>query len=498
MSTDLTFWETSVPIVSSLYRIFVAIGWGLLIGNCAFQSLKAMFAGLGFETESPAILLFRTALFGTLLIFSNDICDIGLSIGKNIMDLIGIPSSITITMPDETMFSGIGASWLLVIIIGFVLGFQIIRLFFEIAERYVVVAILTLLCPIGLSMGGSKSTKDICTGFMRTYASMITMMVMNVLFLKLLLSALSTMPKNIMILPWCLLVVGIAKTARKADSLISKIGLNPAITGDPLGYGRGTMAAVMAARTIMNSASKVGNNKSSGRTVSGNSKAYNNNKNITGGTNVNGANIQNGNVSSNNAEQSSSSATASSNNAQNIQNSQTSRFGASNNTVNAQKTSSSRFGSNSFEKQKNGNVKFGSSGRPQVNTNRFGAKDNGALHKENGLSTVNAVGGEKVSNKHTETKFASSAKGSSKSSEFKEANNHIGKNPQSSVRFGAKPSNSAPISGIHKNTNLLNKSGVQLPFGGVRTNSSVAQSEGVTIMKFMMLILMFTNIALRQ
>ena len=82
MSTDLAFFENSVPIVPSLYKVFVAIGWGLLIGNCVFQSMKAMFAGLGTETESPTILLMRTFLFGVLLIFSKDICDIGLSLGQ--------------------------------------------------------------------------------------------------------------------------------------------------------------------------------------------------------------------------------------------------------------------------------------------------------------------------------------------------------------------------------------------------------------------------------
>ena len=56
MSTDLTFFETSVPIVITLYKVFVAIGWGLLIGNLAFQSMKAMFAGFGFENaEGEAI-----------------------------------------------------------------------------------------------------------------------------------------------------------------------------------------------------------------------------------------------------------------------------------------------------------------------------------------------------------------------------------------------------------------------------------------------------------
>ena len=70
MTTDLQFWETSVPVAVTLYQIFVAVGWGLLLGNCAFQAAKAMFAGFGFETESPVVLLLRTALFGTLLIFS--------------------------------------------------------------------------------------------------------------------------------------------------------------------------------------------------------------------------------------------------------------------------------------------------------------------------------------------------------------------------------------------------------------------------------------------
>ena len=38
-STDLAFFESSVPIVVDLYAIFVAVGWGLLIGNCAFQCM---------------------------------------------------------------------------------------------------------------------------------------------------------------------------------------------------------------------------------------------------------------------------------------------------------------------------------------------------------------------------------------------------------------------------------------------------------------------------
>ena len=254
MNTDLSYFESNVPIIVKLYGIFVAIGWGFLIGNCAFQCLKAMFAGLGFETESPAILLVRTFLFGFLLIMSKQVCEIGLSIGKTLMELIGLPEKASITFPDDSMFPDLTSSWLLIVIIGVLIGAQLIKLFFEIGERYVVVAILTLFSPIAFAMGGSRSTKDICSGFIRTYASMILLLVSNVLFLKLIYSALSTMPDGVMILPWTVLIVGIARVARKADNLLAKIGLNPSFTGDPLGNGMGKAVAFMAARSILSSA----------------------------------------------------------------------------------------------------------------------------------------------------------------------------------------------------------------------------------------------------
>ena len=301
MGTDLTFFETSMPVVPRLYAVFTAVGWGVLIGNLAFQSLKAMMAGLGFETESPAVLLIRTALFGTLIVVSGDISALCLQIGGRIISLLGLPAAVRLTLPDESFFTESGVAWLLVIIIGFILGFQLLRFFFEIAERYVVLGVLTLLMPVALGLGGSRSTKDICTGFMRTYASMTAMMVLNVLFLKLIISALSTIPTGYMIIPWCLLIVGIARTARKADSLLSKIGLNPAFTGDPLGAGKGLVTAAMIARTVMSFTGRAGRGSAqSGKSGAGahRSAAYNR----TSGTNISGSaansSVGNSNVSS--------------------------------------------------------------------------------------------------------------------------------------------------------------------------------------------------------
>ena len=50
--------------------------------------------------------------------------------------------------------------------------------------------------------------------------------------------------------------------ARKADNLLSKIGLNPSFTGDPLGNGMGKAVAFMAARSILSSATHSANRHS--------------------------------------------------------------------------------------------------------------------------------------------------------------------------------------------------------------------------------------------
>ena len=358
MGTDLTFFETSVPVVPRLYAVFTAVGWGVLIGNLAFQSLKAMMAGLGFETESPAVLLIRTALFGTLIVVSGDISALCLQIGGRIISLLGLPAAVRLTLPDESFFTESGVAWLLVIIIGFILGFQLLRFFFEIAERYVVLGVLTLLMPVALGLGGSRSTKDICTGFMRTYASMTAIMVLNVLFLKLIISALSTIPTGYMIIPWCLLIVGIARTARKADSLLSKIGLNPAFTGDPLGAGKGLVTAAMIARTVMSFTGRAGRGSAQGSRSSAGAQrnaAYNR----TGGTNISGstANSSVGNTAANSNT--------------NAKSAQTNNFGG------AGSANYSFGGSTSggaVNRNTAANTAAFSGGTPKaVNTNRFGA-----------------------------------------------------------------------------------------------------------------------------
>lgn len=266
---DIAYFESSVPVTSEIVTIVLAVGWAFLIGNFAFQAMKSMASGIGFEGEDPKILFCRTFVFAFLLLASRQICDIGLGITGSALTLLQMPNSVSIP-PMELELFALPGSWLLIVIIGFVLMIQIVKFFFEIGERYVVLVILTILSPLAFSMGGSKNTEDIFKGWARMYGSMCLMMLLNVVFLKLLLSAMSNVPEPALMIPWLIMVVAIARVARKADDIVARIGLNPARTGDPLGRGAGGLVSMMVVRSLMGTVSKtVSANRSSTQSSGG-------------------------------------------------------------------------------------------------------------------------------------------------------------------------------------------------------------------------------------
>ena len=269
---DLSYFRRVAPVTDDILSIILAAGWALLLGNMVFQATKSMATGLGFEGEDPKLLFTRTFVFGFFLLASQQICQIGLGISNHIITLLQIPSSVTVTLPDENCFD-IGASWLLVIIVGIVIMWQVVKLFFEIAERYVVTALLVILSPLAFAMGGSKNTADIFKGLCRMFGSMCAMMVLSVIFLKLLISAMGYMPSGVAVLPWMLLIVGIARTARKADGIIACMGLNPAITGDGLGRGLPGMVAYAVIRSVGSTVTKTMRHSAGKNNTSGGKRA---------------------------------------------------------------------------------------------------------------------------------------------------------------------------------------------------------------------------------
>lgn len=277
MSMDYAYMKSHVPVMDDIIQVLMAVGWALLIGNLVFQALKSMMSGLGFEGEDPKLLFTRSFVFSFLLLASPQICEIGLSITARIIDLLQVPTAVHVTLVDKSIFGTLTASWLLAILFGIIIIFKTLRLLLEIAERYVILAVLTMTAPLAFAMGGSKSTADIFSGWCRMYGSMCLLMVTNVIFFKMLLSVLSTVPSGLDVFLWIVLILTLVKVARKADAIITRIGLNPAITGDSLGRplpGALTYMAVRSAashitKSVGKSAGGRGSGFSSGASPSG-------------------------------------------------------------------------------------------------------------------------------------------------------------------------------------------------------------------------------------
>ncbi len=235
-TADLTYFKTKIPIFDEMTTILIAVGWALLMGNLVFQAVRSMLSGIGVEGEDPQTLFTRTFLFSFLLVGSRPICETGLTMTRTVMDMLKVPDAVTFTPLSEQSLGALpNAGWLVVIILNLVIFWQIFRLCLEVAERYVVLVMLVLGAPLAFGCGGSKSTHDIFTGWARMFASMCILMPLNLIFMKFILAALAVSANGTAIIPWAMLIVGIAKTARHLDGIITRIGLNPAMTGDALG-----------------------------------------------------------------------------------------------------------------------------------------------------------------------------------------------------------------------------------------------------------------------
>ena len=283
LNLDFTYLEDHMDVLPVIRHTILAIGWALLIGNLVFQATKSMMTGLGFEGEDPKLLFTRSFVFAFLLVASPQICDIGLELTSRIITLLEIPDAVDVTLVGDDAFGASDAAWLLVIIVNIVLMFKVFRMLLEIVEQYLVLAFLTICAPMAFGMGGSRNTSDIFTGWCRMFGSMCFVIMSNMLFFKLLLSLLSSVPTGTDILLWIALVFGLVRVARKVDAIITRIGLNPAITGDGLG-GR-TLPGMLAYTVFRSMASNIikAAGKSAGSSARGSSSGGSSSKNANGG-----------------------------------------------------------------------------------------------------------------------------------------------------------------------------------------------------------------------
>ena len=169
------------PAAETLYKVFVALGIGLVLLNWVWQTFKNFGGGLGLEAEDPVKLSLKSILFILLIYFSDQIVDIALRIGGTPISFASFNSVITVIL--GVCASGIVAIMSLILIL--ILGWNYIKLLFEAAERYVLLGVLVYTAPVAFSMGAAQSTSNIFKSWCRMLAGQIFLLLMNAWCLRL-------------------------------------------------------------------------------------------------------------------------------------------------------------------------------------------------------------------------------------------------------------------------------------------------------------------------
>ena len=139
-----------------------------------------------------------------------------------------------------------------------------IRLYVEIVERYIVVILMVLFFSVAVATYVSRNTENILRSYMRMFSCQMFLMLINAVFLKGFILALSS---NLIVGSLSGYIFGIAylRSAQRLDSYMASMGLNVAQTGASLldAMGGGFKAVTGSFRNMNNA------RKSGGELVSG-------------------------------------------------------------------------------------------------------------------------------------------------------------------------------------------------------------------------------------
>ena len=195
LGCDMSTFKRYFPASETMYKVFVALGIGIILLNLVWQLFKNFGTPLGVETEDPVKLLLRSALFILLVYFSDEIVNMILKIGGTPYKWIlnsELPSlnfgSFNAVLITILGVCSNGAVSLIAVIILIILAWNYIKLLFEAAERYVLLGVLVFTAPVAFGLGASKATNNIFSAWCRMFGGQVFLLIMNAWCLRLFIS----------------------------------------------------------------------------------------------------------------------------------------------------------------------------------------------------------------------------------------------------------------------------------------------------------------------
>ena len=176
-----------------------------------FQVFKSYFAPLGVKSEHPIRLLLKTLIFMVLVVEAPNICYMFFNVGtapynfflneaqweggSTLQDLAGWASGLNKSMVSSVgsavpgNIDGVSKSVLglvedvLCIVMLFSILINFVKLIIEVAERYVILGVLSIFSPLCIATGVSDATSSILKKWIQAMISQVILMCMSVFFL---------------------------------------------------------------------------------------------------------------------------------------------------------------------------------------------------------------------------------------------------------------------------------------------------------------------------
>lgn len=192
LGCDMTAFKRYFPAAETMYKIFVALGIGLILLNLIWQLFKNFGMPIGIEAEEPVKLTLKSLFFILLVNFADDIVNVVLKIGGTPYNWILNSELPPLNFGDfnAVLLTVLGVCCngtvaLIALVVLLILAWNYIKLLFEAAERYVLLGVLVFTAPVAFAMGASKATGNIFSAWCRMLGGQVFLLVMNAWCLRL-------------------------------------------------------------------------------------------------------------------------------------------------------------------------------------------------------------------------------------------------------------------------------------------------------------------------
>lgn len=261
LSCDLDLFEELFGVVGTLYQNAVLpIAVALLLMILTWQVFKSMFGKLGINSEDPMELVFRSGFCLFMLVYARDIVNYVLEVAGTPYQWV-VGTGITVdsfsgyVSAAEAAVSVLGTDALsislLLLIMHFVVAWNYFKLLFILAERYVLLGVISYTAPLAFATGGSKATNNILASWSKMFGGQVMIVILDAWCLKMFLAGYGNLMASgygftrFFAATMCL--IGFCKIAGKLDSYMASLGVS---MGRTMGGLSGLGALMMAGRLL--------------------------------------------------------------------------------------------------------------------------------------------------------------------------------------------------------------------------------------------------------